>query len=306
MGYITVDKENSTEIKLYYEDHGKGQPVVLIHGFPMNGEAWEKQKVALLAAGFRTITYDRRGFGRSDKPAFGYDYDTFVRDLEKIMNELDLHDAVLVGHSMGTGEVVHYLGTKGSKRVARAVLLSALQPFLLKTDANPEGVDGSVFDGTKEQILADRPAYIAAFFRDFYNLDENLGTRVSQEVVNANWNVGVEASPKGTHDCVDAWLTDFRPDLPNIDVPVLIIHGDADRILPYEVTAARLQPLIKGSRLVTLHGAPHGIPWTFASDVNREMLGFLAEQAPADARAERTAPMRTQPAFGEKLDKQED
>jgi non-heme chloroperoxidase len=303
MPYITVDKENSAKVKLYYEDHGTGQPVVMIHGFPLSGDAWEKQQLALLEAGFRTITYDRRGFGKSDKPSFGYDYDTFVTDLEHIMNELDLKDAVLVGHSMGTGEVTHYLGTRGSKRVARAVLVSPLQPFLLKTEDNPEGVDKSVFDGIQEAISSDRPAYMTAFLKDFYNLDETLGNRVSQEVMNTSWNTASTASPTGTYECVSAWLTDFRPDLKNIDVPVLIVHGDADRILPYEVTAKRLEKLISNSRLVTLAGAPHGIPWTHADEINQELLAFLqTDEATADqpARAPRQAP-----AFGEKLDQDE-
>jgi non-heme chloroperoxidase len=299
MPYIKVDKENSGPVHVYYEDHGSGQPVVLIHGFPMDGQAWEKQTMALLNAGYRTITYDRRGFGRSDKPAFGYDYDTFTADLEKVLEQLDLRDVVLMGHSMGTGEAVHYLGTRGSKRISRAILVSVLAPFLLKTDDNPEGIDQSIFNGVKESIAQDRPKYITQFFHDFYNLDQNLGTRVSQEVVNANWNVGVEASPKGTYHCVDAWLTDFRADLPKIDVPVLIVHGTGDRILPFEATAARLEPLIKDSTLVALADAPHGLPWAYADDVNRAMLAFLSEEATAEDKATMRRP---EPAFGEAIE----
>ncbi|HEY2004107.1 MAG TPA: alpha/beta hydrolase [Candidatus Saccharimonadia bacterium] len=302
MPYIKVDKENSADVKLYYEDHGSGQPVVLIHGFPMSGDAWEKQKLALVGAGYRTITYDRRGFGKSDKPAFGYDYDTFVNDLERVLDELDLKNVVLMGHSMGTGEVTHYLGTRGRARVARAVLISPLQPFLLKTEDNPEGVDRSVFDEIQGAILADRPEYLTRFFDAFYNLDENLGGLVSQQVVNANWNVAVEASPKGTHDCVDSWLTDFRPDLPKIDVPVLIVQGNADQILPYEVTGGRLQHMLKDCRLVTLAGAPHGIPWTHAAEINREVLAFLAEEAEGEQAGQPVSARRPEPAFGETLE----
>ena len=299
MPYIKVDKENSASVRLYYEDHGSGQPVVLIHGFPMSGDAWEKQKLPLLQAGFRTITYDRRGFGRSDKPAFGYDYDTFTSDLAKLLEELNLRDVILMGHSMGTGETVRYLGKHGSKRVASAVLISPLQPFLLKTDDNPEGVDSEVFEGIKQAILADRPAYCTEFLHNFYNLDETLGTRVSQEVVNANWNVAVEASPKGTLECVDTWLTDFRLDLPKIDVPTLIIQGTADRILPYESTGLRLQPLIEGSGMVVLDGAPHGLPWAYADEVNEAVLAFLEQLSEA---VEPSRQRRTEPVFGETVE----
>jgi non-heme chloroperoxidase len=267
----------------------------------MSGDAWEKQKIALLAQGYRTISYDRRGFGRSDKPAFGYDYDTFASDLDKVLRQLDLRDAVLVGHSMGTGEVVRYIGTRGSERVARVILISPLQPFLLKTDDNPEGVEQSVFDDIKEQIAADRPKYLTSFFSDFYNLNENMGRRVSQEVVNANWNVAAQASPKGTYDCVEAWLTDFRADLPKIDVPVLIMQGTKDRILPYSKTSERLQKMLPACRLVTLKGAPHGIPWTHADDVNGELLAFLAEQLVSEQQMPSTS-RRPEPVFGETLE----
>jgi non-heme chloroperoxidase len=275
MPYISVGRENSGSIDLYYEDHGSGRPVVLIHGFPLSGAAWEKQVSALLKAGYRTITYDRRGFGKSSQPALGYDYDTFAADLNKIMTELDLREAVLVGHSMGTGEVAHYLGTYGSGRVNKAVFVAPIPPFLLKTADNPEGVDGSIFDGIMQSIAADRPAYQTKFLSDFYNLDVTLGKRVSEEVVRYNWNVAVGASATGTAACVPTWLTDFRKDVPRIDVPALIIQGDADRILPFPVTGKRLHEGIKGSRLVVLAGGPHGIPWTHAEEINRELLAFL-------------------------------
>ncbi|MDH6142772.1 MULTISPECIES: alpha/beta fold hydrolase [Kitasatospora] len=277
MPFITVGEENSHAIDLYYEDHGSGRPVVLIHGWPLNGASWEKQVAALLAAGNRVITYDRRGFGASDKPAFGYDYDTFAADLDAVLTHLDLRDVVLVGFSMGTGEVTRYLGSYGSERVAKAVMLGVVPPFLLRTDDNPDGVDGIVFEEIQGAIRADRPAFIAGFLADFYNVDVLGGERVSDQVVQYSWNVGVSASAKATLDCVPAWLTDFRADLPRIDVPVLIIHGDADRTLPLRSTAIPLSRSIEGARLVVLEGAPHGLIWTHAEEVNKELLAFIGD-----------------------------
>jgi len=275
MSYITVGKENSSDIDIYYEDLGSGQPVVLIHGFPLNGHSWEKQVAVLLKAGYRVITYDRRGFGNSSQPSFGYDYDTFTDDLHNLIAKLDLRDVTLVGFSMGTGEVTHYLGKYGSERVSRSVLMAPVPPFLLKTDDNPEGVDRSVFDGIMKSIVDDRPAYLSAFFKDFFNVDVLLGDRISNDAIQMSWNVAAGASAKGTLDCVPSWLTDFRDDLPRIDVPTLIVHGDADRILPLESTAARLPKLIKDSRLVVIPGGPHAINWTHADLVNPVLLDFL-------------------------------
>ena len=219
MSKITVGQENSTPIELYYEDHGSGKPVVLIHGWPLSGASWEKQVAALLDAGHRVITYDRRGFGRSSQPATGYDYDTFAEDLHKLVTKLDLRDVALVGFSMGGGEVARYLGTYGSERVSKAVFIAAVPPFLLKTADNPEGVDGSVFEGIKKAIAADRPAFLSAFLKDFYNVDVLGGKRISDQVVQYSWNVAAAASAKGTLDCVPAWGTDFRKDLPRITCP---------------------------------------------------------------------------------------
>jgi len=275
MPYITVGQENSANIEIYYEDLGAGQPVVLIHGFPLSGHSWEKQVLLLLNEGYRVITYDRRGFGASSQPSFGYDYDTFAADLNQLMTELDLRDTVLVGFSMGTGEVTRYLGKYGSQRVSKAVLMAPVPPFLLKTDDNPEGVDRSVFDGIMQRIVDDRPAYLSAFFQDFFNVDVLGGERISNDAIQMSWNVAAGASAKGTLDCVPSWLTDFRNDLPRIDVPTLIVHGDADRILPLETTAARLPQLIKDSRLVVIPGGPHAINWTHADLVNPALLDFL-------------------------------
>jgi non-heme chloroperoxidase len=275
MPYVTVGKENSGNIDIYYEDFGAGQPIVLIHGFPLSGHSWEKQVAVLLDKGYRVITYDRRGFGDSSQPSFGYDYDTFVDDLNTLIAKLDLHNTVLVGFSMGTGEVTRYLGKYGSERVSKAVLMAPVPPFLLKTDDNPEGVDRSVFDRIMKRIVEDRPAYLSAFFKDFYNVDVLLGDRISEDAIQMSWNVAAGASAKGTLDCVPSWLTDFRDDLPRIDVPTLIIHGDSDRILPFESTAKRLPQLIKDSRLVVIPSGPHAINWTHADQVNPVLLDFL-------------------------------
>jgi pimeloyl-ACP methyl ester carboxylesterase len=275
LSYINVGQENSTPINLHYEDHGSGSPVVLIHGWPLSGRSWEKQVTALLAAGRRVITYDRRGFGKSSQPATGYDYDIFAEDLHKLVTTLDLRDFALVGFSMGGGEVARYLGTYGTERVRKAVFMAAVPPFLLKTADNPNGVDGSVFDGIKKGIEADRPAFLSQFLANFYNVDVLGGKQISDEVVRDSWNTGVGASPIGTLQCVTAWYTDFRKDLPRIDVPTLIIHGDSDRILPIEVTGKPTQAAIKGSRLVTVKGGPHGLNWTHAEEVNRELVSFL-------------------------------
>jgi pimeloyl-ACP methyl ester carboxylesterase len=273
--YITVGQENSTSIDLYYEDHGSGTPVVLIHGWPLSGASWEKQVAALLPAGHRVITYDRRGFGQSSKPASGYDYDTFAEDLHKLVTALDLRDFALVGFSMGGGEVARYLGTYGAERVSKAVFIASVPPFLLKTPDNPDGVDGSVFDGIKQSIAADRPAFLTGFLQNFYNLDVLGGKRISNQVVEYGWNVAVGASPKGTLDSVTAWYTDFRKDVKRIDVPTLIVHGDADRILPITATANPLAKAVKGARKVVIEGAPHGLTWTHADQVNAELVGFL-------------------------------
>ncbi|HEY0658137.1 MAG TPA: alpha/beta hydrolase [Pyrinomonadaceae bacterium] len=282
MPYVKVGRENSGDIEIYYEDLGTGQPVVLIHGFPLNGHSWEKQTAMLLDQGYRVIAYDRRGFGASSQPSSGYDYDTFAEDLDKLMTTLDLRDAVLIGFSMGSGEVTRYLSTFGRERVSRAVLIGTIPPFLLKTDDNPEGVDQSVFDEIKAAIVADRPSYFTTFLKNFFNTDKLGGgilseARITDEAVQMNWNIAVKASAIATLKCVDTWLTDFRDDLPKIDVPTLIIHGDDDRILPFDSTAKRLPELIKNSRLVVVEGGPHAIIWTHADEVNPEILKFLKE-----------------------------
>jgi non-heme chloroperoxidase len=280
MAFVTVGTENSTDIELYYEDHGSGQPVVLIHGYPLDGSSWEKQTTALLDAGYRVITYDRRGFGKSSKTTSGYDYDTFAADLNAVLNRLELNNAVLVGFSMGTGEIARYLSTYGSARVARAAFLGSLEPFVLKTEDNPDGVPQEVFDGLTEAVTADRYAFFTEFFKNFYNTDKFLGTpRLSQEALDASWNTASAAGATASVAAQPTWLTDFRGDIARIDVPALIIHGTADNILPIDVTGRRFAKALPSADYVEIDGAPHGLLWTHAAEVNEALLAFLKKQA---------------------------
>ena len=278
MAYVTVGKENSSNIDLYYEDHGSGQPIVLIHGYPLSGASWEKQVPVLLNAGHRVITYDRRGFGKSSQPTTGYNYDTFAADLRKLITHLELREFALVGFSMGGGEVARYLGKFGSKGLSKAVIISGVPPFLLKTADNPEGVDGSVFEGIQKAVAVDRYAFFTEFFKNFYNTDL-LHKRVSEQVVQASWNVAAGASATASLACVPSWHEDFREDVNKIDVSTLVIHGDADRILPIDASGRRTAKLIKGARLVVVKDGPHCITWTHADEVNAELLNFLGKAA---------------------------
>jgi non-heme chloroperoxidase len=276
MPTITVGQENSAGIELYYEDHGIGSAVVLIHGYPLSGRAWDKQLPVLLDAGHRVITYDRRGFGKSSQPVVGYDYDTFAADLSALLEHLDLRDVILVGHSMGTGEVTRYLGRYGSARVAKAVLISPIPPYLLQADDNPEGVPQSLFDGFAEAARADTPAWMKGFLDNFYNTETLLGTLVSEQAYQTSFNIAVAASAAATVACIPTWATDFRGDLPKIDVPMLVVQGNADRVLPFPKTGERLPGLIKDVHLVVIEGGPHAIAWTHADQVNKALLDFLA------------------------------
>ena len=278
MGFITVGNENSTPVELYYEDQGAGQPVVLIHGYPLTGHSGERQTRELLAAGYRVITYDRRGFGNSSKVGSGYDYDTFAADLDTLMETLDLRDVVLVGFSMGTGELARYVARHGHERVAKLAFLASLEPFLPVRDDNPDGVPQEVFDGIEAAARGDRYAWYAEFFANFYNLDENLGTRISQEVVTASWNVAVSSAPVAAYAVVSSWIEDFRGDVEAVresGKPVLILHGTADNILPIDATARRFQELVPDAEYVEIEGAPHGLLWTHADDVNSALRKFL-------------------------------
>ena len=277
MSFITVGTENSTTIDLYYEDHGTGQPVVLIHGFPLNGASWEKQTLALLDAGYRVIAYDRRGFGKSSQPTIGYDYDTFAADLNTVLETLDLNDVVLVGFSMGTGEVGRYLSTYGSKRIAKAAFLASLEPFLLLTDNNPTGVPQDVFDGIRAGMVADRYAFFTEFYKNFFNSAENLGTRLSEEVVRQSFTIAAGSGAFSTTAVLPTWLTDFRGDIPKIDVPTLIVHGTADNILPIDATGRPFAKALPTAEYVEIEGAPHGMLWTHHAEVNAVLLAFLAK-----------------------------
>jgi len=281
MPHVSVGTENGKDIKIYYEDHGSGRPVVLIHGYPLNSDSWERQEPELLSAGYRVIRYDRRGFGNSSRPTIGYDYDTFAGDLNALLDYLKLEDVDLVGFSMGTGEVTRYLGTYGSARVRKAAMFGVIPPFLLKTDDNPDGVDGEVFEGIKAAIVKDRYAYFKDFLDNFYNVDKLGPERISEQAWQGSFNVAAGSSPHATYVCVDTWLTDFRDDLPNIDVPTLVMHGTEDRILPYDATAKRLPGLIADLDLIAVEGGPHNIGWTHPDEVNKALLDFLGRDGSA-------------------------
>ncbi|HVO59866.1 MAG TPA: alpha/beta hydrolase [Terriglobales bacterium] len=277
MSYVKVGKENSTDIELYYEDHGSGEPVILIHGYPLSGSSWEKQVPVLLSSGYRVITYDRRGFGKSSQPTTGYNYDTFAEDLHKLVSHLKLRNFVLVGFSMGGGEVARYIGKYGSKDVSKAVIMGGIPPFLLKTADNPEGVDASVFEGIEKAVTTDRYAFFTEFFKNFYNTDLLLGKRISEQAVQASWNVAVSASATASRACVPTWHEDFRKDVERIDVPTLVIHGDSDRIVPFAAAGKRTAQLVKGARLVVIKDGPHNVAWTHADEANAELVSFLGK-----------------------------
>jgi non-heme chloroperoxidase len=280
MSVITVGQENSTSIELHYEDHGSGQPVVLIHGYPLDGRSWERQERELLAAGYRVITYDRRGFGKSSHTSVGYDYDTFAADLDTVLTTLDLTDVVLVGFSMGTGELGRYIATYGSERISKAAFLASLEPFLLKTDDNPTGVPQDVFDGIAAAARGDRFSWYTGFYQDFYNLDQNLGSRISQEAVTASWNTATQSAPDAAYAVVPAWLEDFRGDVEKVrasGVMSLIVHGTEDRILPIDATGRVFHEAFPEAEYVEIEGAPHGLLWTHAEEINEVLLSFLAK-----------------------------
>jgi peroxiredoxin len=273
MPFVKTTGAPATE--LYYEDLGQGQPVVLIHGWPLSHRMWEAQITALTEAGYRCVAYDRRGFGESGRPAGGYDYDTFASDLNDLMTQLDLRDAVLAGFSMGGGEVARYLGRYGSSRVSKAMLLGAVTPFLLKTADNPEGVKQEVFDGMLAAVKQDRVAFFEQFFPNFYNQEPGSKHGSADLIPFSKW-IAWGASPLGTQQCIVAFgTTDFREDLKRITMPTLIAHGDSDRIVPFEVSGQRAHTMIANSRLEVLKGAPHGFAATHAPRLNELMLDFL-------------------------------
>jgi pimeloyl-ACP methyl ester carboxylesterase len=273
MGSITVGQEGSTPVELYYEDHGTGQPVVLIHGYPLDGSSWERQSRELLAAGHRVVTYDRRGFGRSSKVETGYDYDTFAGDLNTVLETLDLRDVVLVGFSMGTGELARYARLHGTDRIAKFAFLASLEPGMLG-----QGIPQSLFDGLAAQAREDRFAWFTAFFADFYNLDENLGSRISQQAVDASWNVAAGSAPVAAHAVVPTWIEDFTADVAAVresGKPALIAHGTADRTLPIDATGRPFHAAFPEAEYHEIDGAPHGMLWTHAAEVNAVLLPFV-------------------------------
>jgi len=273
MGYITVGQENSTPIELYYEDHGSGQPVLLIHGYPLDGSSWERQARELRAAGYRVITYDRRGFGRSSKIETGYDYDTFAGDLNTVLTTLDLNDVILVGFSMGTGELARYAKLFGTDRVAKFAFLASLEPGMLG-----QGLPQSMFDDIAATAKADRFAWFTEFYKNFYNLDENLGSRISQEAVTASWNTASGSAPIASYAVVPTWIEDFTDDVAAVRAsgkPALIAHGTADNILPIDATGRPFHAAFPEAEYHEIEGAPHGMLWTHAEEVNAILLPFV-------------------------------
>lgn len=293
MPFINVGQENSGDIELYYEDMGKGDPLVLIHGYPFSGTAWEKCVPFFLEKGFRVITYDRRGFGMSAKPASGYDFDTFAKDLNAIMVELELENVTLVGHSMGSGEVTRYISHYGAAHVKCGVLVSPLQPFLLKTSDNDMGVDQKVFDDIKEAIVKDRYAFIPQFLKNFYNLGI-LNTNMSEEKLRADFTLAASSSPIAFLKSVDTWITDFRKDMPKLkNVPILVIHGDKDQIIPID-SSAKLLPKLTGCELKVIEGGSHGICWTHAEMLSKMIYDFVSATGRRSKNIDRDQDLATQ------------
>jgi non-heme chloroperoxidase len=282
MAYIAIGHENKYNLELHYTDRGAGEPVVLIHGYPFAGVALERQETALIEAGYRVITYDRRGFGESSKPSTGYDYDTFASDLKMVIDTLGLRNVTLIGHSMGTGEIARYLSRYGSENITRAIMISPIPPFLLKTSDNETGVDQSVFDGFKAAIKKDRYAFMTSFLENFYNNGLLSSDHVSEEKLRADFNLGVMAGSAAFLKCVNTWLEDFRTDVTKIDLPLLIIHGDADKVLPMDSTAKVLAKTV-GELYVVPRGS-HGIPWTHADEINKKILAFMEANVPTVSR----------------------
>ncbi len=275
MPFVTVGTENSSPINIHYNDRGSGRPIVLIHGFPLDGTSWELQEQALLEAGFRTITYDRRGAGESTPTTLGYDYDTFAADLNALLEHLDIIDVTLVGFSMGTGEVGRYLATYGSSRIRSAAFLASLEPFLGKADDNDGPLDPATIDGFVSAVKKDRYAFFTQFFKDFYNLSDYLGTRISEDTVHASWSLAAHGGAYASWAWITTWTTDFRDDIPKIDVPALIVHGTADHVLPIDATGRRFSKLLPNATYVEIEGAPHGMLVTHVAEVNEALLAFV-------------------------------
>ena len=271
MSFVTT----TDGVDLYVKDWGKGPAIVLIHGWPLSADMWEDQAVDLAAAGFRVISYDRRGFGRSDQPYEGYDYDTFADDLAAVLKDRGVTDATLVGFSMGGGEVARYMSRHRGENVSKAVLVSAVTPFLLQTDDNPDGVDGSVFDGFIDELRKDRAHFLAGFGKKFFNAGA-LNFSVSNELLDWTQQVALQASLRSTIECVRAFSsTDFRTDMRSFNVPTLVIHGDADQTVPFEVSGKRTAEMIPNAKLLVYEGAPHGLHFTEKDRLTRDLVAFV-------------------------------
>ncbi len=281
MPFVTVGQENASDISLYYEDHGTGPPVVLLSGWPLDSRSWEPQIHPLLEAGHRVISYDRRGFGQSSRPTEGYDFGTLAGDLDKLLSKLDLREATLIGFSLGTGELARYIGIYGTGRLKGCVFIESLAPSFAKSGDNPDGVDRAAVDTVRQAILDDRFAWLTGLLGDFLNLDDLLGKRVSEETVRNAWNAGAAASPWATWACVLTWLDDFSEDIKRIDVPTLILHGTADRILSVQGQGRRMHAALPAAHYVEIDGGPHVLCVTHAREVNRELLTFLRSGTPA-------------------------
>ncbi|PFE23419.1 alpha/beta hydrolase [Bacillus anthracis] len=278
MAKITVGTENQAPIEIYYEDHGTGKPVVLIHGWPLSGQSWEYQVPALVEAGYRVITYDRRGFGKSSQPWEGYEYDTFTSDLHQLLEQLELQNVTLVGFSMGGGEVARYIGKYGTNRIEKAVFAGAVPPYLYKSADHPEGVlDDVAIQEFENGVKSDRLAFLDEFTKGFFAAGDRTDL-VSEPFRLYNRDIAAGASPKGTLDCIAAFSkTDFRGDLAKIHIPTLVIHGDSDATVPFEYSGKLTHEAISNSKVALIKGGPHGLNATHAKEFNEALLSFLKD-----------------------------